>query len=842
MEVLSENEIERSLASSELTVGQFVQPRILECSPSDTLISVATRMSEAACSSIIVMDAGRAVGIWTERDALALDLNHPAVLDQAVCEVMSTPVRSVLADASMQEVASRFVEDGVRHFLVVDENDSALGVVSQTDVVLNQGLEHYLRLRNVDAVLNDAAPIIAASESLGHGVRLMRERRADAMLVHYQDDEYGILTERDVVRLLARRALNVTVGEVASRPLLCVGDDCSLYRARSMLVENRVRHIGVRDPQGALRGLISFSDILFGMERIYVQELRQALSERDDALRLSRHNLRLAEKVIESSLDGIMITNAQGVIESVNPAFSRLTGYSPEEVLGKTPAVLASGRHDPDFYAHMWQQIDELGHWQGEVWNRRKNGEIYPELLTIASIRDDTGTLTHYAALFSDITELKENEEQIRNLAYYDPLTQLPNRRLFADRLGMAMAHAHRSHGALAVMFVDLDRFKRINDSLGHAVGDQLLQTVAQRLIVAVREDDTVARMGGDEFIVLLSEVDGLEPIAQVARRVIESMTKPMTIQGREMVVTCSLGISVYPEDGSTPEELIQNADTAMYRAKDAGRNSYQLYSPQMNARSLEHLSMEVCLRKALEVGDLQVYLQPLVRADDELVVGAEALLRWQHERMGWVSPADFIPLAEETGLIVAIGEFVLEQACAQLAQWQRQGRRRISISVNISARHFHSRDFLSGMQALIARHGISPQNLVLELTESMLVDDAMENIRAMNALREMGIRLAIDDFGTGYSSLSYLRRFPIHSLKVDRSFIRGIAQDNDDAAIVKAVIQLAHSLGLSVVAEGVEDAEQLARLREFGCELIQGFYYGPAISMTAFSETWLKA
>lgn len=840
MEIISENEISRSLAATDLPVGQYVHGDVLTCAPEETVQQAAARMADAGYSSIIVHDGERALGIWTERDALALNLADAAVLQQPVAEVMSAPVKFVSPATSMQEVATRFVDEGMRHLLVMDEQGAMLGVVSQTDVVLNQGVEHYLRLRNVDAVVHEGVAILAHDSPLGSAAEQMRELGADAVLVHYGAQEYGILTERDIVRLIARRELSVQVGGVASRPLICVPSDSSLYRARSVLIEHRIRHIGVRGADGGLRGLLSFADILSGMEHAYVQELRQALSDRDQALRLSQRNLHLAERVIESSLEGIMITDAEGLIESVNPAFTRLTGYSPEEVIGKRPSVLSSGRHDRAFYQQMWQQIHRDGHWQGEVWNRRKSGQIYPELLTIAAIRDEDEAITHYAALFSDISEMKESEERIRNLAYYDPLTQLPNRRLFADRLAVAIAHAHRQQGKLAVMFVDLDRFKRINDSLGHGVGDELLQQVAQRLIDAVREDDTVARMGGDEFIVLLAEVEEIEPVAQVARRVIAAMTTPFAIAGQELVVTCSLGISIYPDDGEQADDLIQNADTAMYRAKEAGRNSFQLYSPAMNARSLEHLSLEVFLRKALEGGELEVYLQPLLRADDECMVGAEALLRWQHREMGWVSPADFIPLAEETGLIVAIDRYVLDTVCARLQQWRQRDRAEVSVAVNVSVMHFRHPDFIAEMRRRIDHYGIAAQQLVLELTESMLIEDAVDNIRTMNALRKMGVRLAIDDFGTGYSSLSYLRRFPVSTLKIDRSFIRHVDSNEEDAAIVRAVIQLAHSLRLMVVAEGVERKEQLDTLRRFDCELVQGFLYSPAVPVEAFERDWL--
>lgn len=840
MELLAEDEIDASLASADVTVAQIIQDTILVCAPDTPVYQAAERMSAARCSSIVIRDDASVLGIWTERDALAIDFSSADALARPIREVMSHPVKTVSRDTSLQAVATRFLSDGVRHYLVVDDNGTPVGVISQTDVVLNQGIEHYLRLRNVDSVLKDNTLLVTENDNVASVASRMRQQHRDAVMVHYADGGYGILTERDIVRLIAQRMTANPVGELASRPLLTVDSSCSLYRARSMLVQNRVRHIGVCSAQGEVLGVISFTDILFGMEHVYVQELRQALADRDQALKRSQRNLHLAERVIESSLEGILITDPNGVIESVNPAFSRLTGYTREEAIGETPALLSSGRHDKTFYADMWHKIREEGHWQGEVWNRRKSGEVYPELLTITAIRDESQTLTHYAALFSDITKLKENEERIRSLAYYDPLTNLPNRRLFQDRLSVAISHAHRNQARLAVLFVDLDRFKRINDSLGHAVGDRLLQQVTARLQAAVREDDTVARMGGDEFVILLTEVESVDHVVHIARRIIEEATKPVLIDERELVVTCSLGISFYPDDGEDIGDLIQNADTAMYRAKDMGRNSYQLYSPEMNIHSLEHLALEVALRKALEQGELSVQFQPLFDARSEKILSAEALIRWQSPSLGWIPPSDFIPLAEECGLIAPIGKFVLQKVCEQLRRWHDEGREDISVAVNVSAIQFHAKHFIEETREVIAACGVRPEQLCFELTESMLVEDAVENIRTMTALREMGIRLAVDDFGTGYSSLNYLRRFPIDKLKIDRAFIRDVDSNEQDAALVAAVINLGHSLGLKVVAEGVERREQLEMLRGHHCDLIQGFYFSTALVPEQLSARFL--
>jgi diguanylate cyclase (GGDEF)-like protein len=514
-------------------------------------------------------------------------------------------------------------------------------------------------------------------------------------------------------------------------------------------------------------------------------------------------------------------------------------------VIGKNPSVLSSGRHGASFYAELWAKLLQDGHWQGEIWNRRKSGEAYPELLTITAIRDIEGSLTNYAALFSDISELKENEERIRHLAYYDPLTRLPNRRLLEDRLHVALAHAHRNRLQMAVLFIDLDRFKRINDSLGHEIGDRLLVTIAERLCSSLREDDTVARIGGDEFLVVLSEIDGPDAAAQTAHRLIEALKRPVTVQTHELVVTTSIGISLYPDDSDSATELIKNADAAMYRAKATGRDSFQLYEPEMNARSLEHLALETSLHRALERGELRVHYQPVVDPARRRVVGAEALLRWQHPELGLMAPADFIPLAEESGLIVPIGEWVLRSACRQLAQWQRAGRPGFRVAVNISARQFRDPGFVAMAERVLRESDMDAFGLTLELTESMLMDDAQETIDLLERLKGLGFRISLDDFGTGYSSLSYLKRFPIDELKIDRVFIRDIERSADDAAIVSALIGLAHSLRLQVVAEGVETPAQLAFLSTRACDLVQGYHFSRplppadfAIAQTAVEAT----
>ncbi len=825
-----------ALISSEVSVGQIVRPSILECAPDLALFEAADRMSSARVSSILVVDNDQAVGIWTERDALGVNFDDPASFNRPIREVMSAPVRTITRDLSLQELAIRFRDEHMRHYLVVDEDGRRCGIVSQTDVVLNQGIEHYLKLRKLDSVIKGSLQPLTEHATLADATARMRSSSIDAVVIAYDDGGFGILTERDLTRLVARRAGNRPVGELASKPLITVPDDASLYHVRCLLADRRVRHVGVMRADGSLADVVSFSDILSGMELVYVHELQHALRERDMALNTSQRNLHLAEKVIETSLEGILITDENARIVSVNPAFTRLTGYEPNEVIGRNPSLLNSGRQDAAFYAAMWQCLQAEGQWQGEIWNRRKSGELYPELLTITAIRDRDGKLTNYAAVFSDISQLKENEAHIRHLAYFDPLTGLPNRRLLEDRLQVALAHAHRNRDRAAVLFVDLDRFKRINDSLGHEVGDQLLVEIARRLCDCLREDDTVARMGGDEFIIVLSNLADPDDAAHTANRIIESLRQPVRIGEHELTVTTSIGISVFPDDSRDPAALIKNADIAMYRAKDEGRNSFQLYQPAMNARSLEHLALESALHRALAREELVLHFQPLIRVADQRTIAAEALLRWQHPDLGLVAPADFISLAEETGLIVPIGEWVLRTACAQHRRWRESGHGDLRMLVNISARQFRDEGLVDMVARVLRETGMPARQLSLELTESMLMEGSGRSIEVLEALRALGVGLALDDFGTGYSSLAYLKRFPIDELKIDRLFIRDIDRNPDDAAIADAIIKLAHSLGLRVVAEGVESAEQLAILTRHGCDIAQGFHFSKPVEAGQFA------
>jgi diguanylate cyclase (GGDEF)-like protein/PAS domain S-box-containing protein len=539
-------------------------------------------------------------------------------------------------------------------------------------------------------------------------------------------------------------------------------------------------------------------------------------------------DLRLAARVIASTAEGIVITDARANIVSVNQAFTAITGFTAEVVLGRPFPFLVRDAVGTEPYRQMATAIRRTGQWQGEVWSRRQSGDLYPAWLNVGAVRDERGRVTHYVGIFSDSTARKQTEERLRVLAYHDTLTGLPNRALFQNLLQRALAKAQRNQRSAAILFVDLDRFKNVNDTLGHAAGDQLLKDAAVRLRANLRESDTIARLGGDEFAVMLEEVGHHVDVATVAQKLLGALAAPYAVLGQQVYCTGSIGISVFPNDGAALDELLKHADAALYRAKEQGRNAYMFYTADMYAAAMRRLELENSLRLALERDEFQVFFQPRVALATGQVQGMEALLRWQHPEFGLVSPGHFIDLAEETGLIVPIGEWVLRAAAIQARAWQLAGFPRLRLSVNVSGRQFKQANIVEAVAGALQQSGLAADDLELELTESILLPGAAEAVAKLEQLRAMGVHLSIDDFGTGYSSLDYLKRLPVNRLKIDRSFVRGIATQIDDGAIVRAIIDMAHDLKLKVTAEGVETAEQLGFLQAYHCDEIQGFYFGP--------------
>jgi diguanylate cyclase (GGDEF)-like protein/PAS domain S-box-containing protein len=552
-------------------------------------------------------------------------------------------------------------------------------------------------------------------------------------------------------------------------------------------------------------------------------------------LRQTESSLLKLSLAVEQSPNTIVITDLDARIEYVNQAFTTVTGYSLEEARGQNPRILQSGKTPKATYDEMWAQLTAGKAWHGELVNKRKDGSTYIEAATLSPVRQADGRITHYLAVKENITDRKMDEARIEQLANFDHLTGLPNRRMLNERLNYAISLAQRNNEKLAVMFIDLDNFQNINDSLGHNFGDRYLIEIANRLKEAVRDEDTVSRLGGDEFI-LVFPGDDSDAAALVASKLLTTISRPCVIEQHELLNGASIGIAIYPDDGNSLDELVKNADTAMNRLKQGSRNAYCFFTPEMQAHSVRNAQLVNALRQALARNELQLHYQPQVSLLDGSVIGAEALLRWQHPELGAISPAEFIPLAEESGLIIPIGEWVLRTAARQMREWLAAGLSDMVIAVNLSAIQFRQPKLPEIVSQILEETGLSADHLELELTEAVAMDDPQAAVEMMDKLHERGIRLSIDDFGTGYSSLSYLKRFKVYKLKIDQSFVRDLTEDPDDKAIVTAIINLASSLGMHTIAEGVETAGQLAYLRLQGCDEVQGYYFSKPLPATEFA------
>ena len=660
-------------------------------------------------------------------------------------------------------------------------------------------------------ILTPDGTVVAANESFArmHGYAPQEMRQ-----LNLRD-----LDTPDTVRLLAQRLQRILAGETLTF---------------------EVEHY---HKDGHVVPLEVTSSLIVSEGERLIQAFHRDISER----RRAQEAQRIAATAFEAQ-QGMFITDAQRVILRINQAFTEITGYSAEEAVGQTPRLLGSGRHDAAFFAGITQDLQQQGAWQGEIWNRRKGGEIYPEWLNISAVRDDAGQTSHYVAIFADISERKKAEERIKHLAFYDPLTELPNRRLLLDRLTQALASGSRHLQRGALLFVDLDNFKALNDTLGHPEGDALLGQVAARLLACVRSGDTVARLGGDEFVVLLedlsqSELEAATQTEILAQKIQGALNQDYPLAHGPYHSSASIGITLLDgATGESGEEPLKRAELAMYQAKTAGRNTICFFDPQMQVEVTNRVALENDIREAIVLGQFMLYYQPQM-LDADRVIGVEALVRWQHPRRGLVLPMQFITLAEESGLILPLGQWILQTACSQLAQWaNRPAMAHLSMAVNVSARQFRQDNFVEQVQAVLARSGARPNQLKLELTESMLLSDVESVIAKMSALRDIGVRFSLDDFGTGYSSLAYLKRLPLDQVKIDQGFVRDILLDADDAAIAKMVIALADSLGLTVIAEGVETAAQQDFLAALGCHQFQGSLFGnpmPPQQLEALAQHW---
>jgi diguanylate cyclase (GGDEF)-like protein/PAS domain S-box-containing protein len=542
-------------------------------------------------------------------------------------------------------------------------------------------------------------------------------------------------------------------------------------------------------------------------------------------LKAAEEQLRQAAIVFDNTTEGIMVTDARGDILAVNQAFTEITGYAAEEVLGRNPRLLSSGHHGEDYYRAMWEALRDTGKWRGEIWNRHKDGETFPLLQTISTVRDSGGEVTGYVSMFSDITHIKQTEARLEKLAYHDALTGLPNRLLFDERLEHAIQQAQRHGERLALLYFDLDRFKSLNDTLGHQVGDELLQAIAQRLGQRLRKSDTLSRRGGDEFTVLIENLREPEQAVAVARDILRQLAAPFLLpSGNQVQTGSSIGIALYPDDGLTAQQLTMSADAAMYEAKQGGRGQYRFHTQALTNAARQRMELETRLRLAVEAQALQLVYQPLYDVGSGRLIGTEALLRWRDAELGEVAPAHFIPIAEEAGLMDGLGDWALRRACGQAAAWRDAGLPALRMAVNISLRQLRGRDFAGQVRGALEATALPPAQLELELTEATLLQLDEAGSAALRALQALGVSITVEDFGIGYSSLTRLRQLPVNRLKVDRSFVGDIPRDEDDMKIVSIIVAMARTLRLGVTAEGVETEEQLRFIRAEQCDAAQGY------------------
>jgi len=546
--------------------------------------------------------------------------------------------------------------------------------------------------------------------------------------------------------------------------------------------------------------------------------------------------LGLANEIIGNSLEGIMVTDENGIIESVNPAFTKITGFKEEDAVGQSSNILCSHQHTKEFFKEMWNEIRDKGHWSGEVWNRKKSGDAYSQYLSITTYSSVASGIKKYIGFFYDLTNDNISKEP-KDKVELDPLTNIPARALFTDRLTHAINSCIRNKTTLGVMLLGLDGFQKINESLGLSAGDKILKESARRLYELARQTDTVARFGGDEFALVLEDVKNLENAAKVSEKIVRTFAEPFNVDGETVFITASIGMALCPADADNADSLVRNSDTAMHRAKQQGGNNCQFFTREMNEKAMQRLSVERDLRSAVERDEFLVYYQPKVNVETGEIVGMESLVRWNHPVKRLLPPGVFIPIAEETGLVVQIGRYVLRESCRINKMWQDMGYPLVKVAVNLSARHFQEDDIISEVQNVLDDTGLLPRYLELEITESMVMKDVEKAIGTLQELHNMGISLAVDDFGTGYSSFGYLKRFPIDALKIDMMFIKGMENSKEDQAMVAAIISMAHNLNLKVIAEGVEEAEQVTILRGFNCDQIQGYFYSKPVEAKSFEK-----
>lgn len=822
--------------SQKAIVQDVIQPCILECPPSEILRNATRQMFEQGSSAILIVENDQPVGIWTERDVLNFDFLVSDASMMPISKVMRSPVETIPATTTLDDVTVSFTKNKLLNYLVVSEDGARLGILTQTDIVLSHDLSHFLNMRRIAEIVT-SSPVTHLNASLMEAAHQMRKFNTDAIAVLPSLDlasgPMGILSQRDLVRALATKKGNCPVHEIATAFIVTVRQDETIFNARNTMIKNGFRHLGVVDPSGHFIGIVSFSDILKCMQEIYFEGLKAAWDQHSEVLHLSRKRLALAEKIVEFSMDGILVTDKDATILSVNPALTQMMGYAPEEMIGKSPAMLSSDRHDQVFYAVMWRKLKSSGHWQGEIWNRDKQGNIRPQLLTISQIPDEEGGSYCYAAIYRDISVLKESETEVRKLAFYDSLTGLPNRRAIENRLERKLAAAERRGRYGALLYIDLDNFKPINDSLGHAIGDLLLIEVADRLTKILREEDMAARHGGDEFIVLLpelgSEMQTAAGYAQtVAEKVERALRLPYDVAGHRLTLGASIGITMFPEKQGRHQDVLQQADMAMYSAKES-RRKIHFYDQAQQASVSGQIGVEKDLKHALEKGALCLYHAPQVDAEGKMI-GVEAILSWNHPEKGVIVPHYGMTGTQKNQSVLHIELWKLREACGQIKSWTDAGIPFHQLSLDISPNFFLQSDFAYQVEQNILETHADPHSLVFQLTEHMVFNNFEESIHKMKMLKAYGIRFALDDFGRGRSSLSALKMLPLAQIKISDQYLSNLETDPHNSVIIQTIIAIAQAMKFDVIAEGIETEAQLESLRAMGCQAFQGPFIGEAV------------
>ncbi|HZX31496.1 MAG TPA: EAL domain-containing protein [Rhodocyclaceae bacterium] len=802
--------------------------------PAAPLSEAVAAMAAREANCIVVAEDGIPVGIVTERDAVRFYRQGDGALAQPLAEVMSSPVAAIGLATHLHDAMDRMQAQRIRHLVVVGEDGRVAGVLSEHDVVRqleSEYLEFALResrrtrqrlqeseseLRQFQRAVEQCPVSIIITGTDAH-IQYVNPKFTE--ITGYSRDEVLGRNPRILQSGLTPPVTYEQLWGSLKAGEVWTGELCN-RRKNGEIFWELARILPITDASGQVSHFLAVKED--------ITERRQA-----DQLR------RLALRVFQSSHDGILITDPQGIIIDVNRAFTELTGYSRDEAVGSSSRLLNSGHHDQEFFRRLFATVAEHDYWQGELWNRTKAGAVSVVLMTVSAVRNAAGELTHYVGVFTDITQKKESEQRLERLAHYDALTGLPNRSLFRDRLLQAIKKSRRDGQSLALLFIDLDHFKEVNDTLGHMVGDQLLVEAAQRIAACVRASDTVARLGGDEFTVILPGTESPEAVERVAGAMVEALAAPFVLGRETAYVSASIGITLYPDDAGDPESLTRAADQAMYEAKAQGRNGFCFFADSMQVAARERLRLVGDLHAALKAGQFEVYYQPIVDLSTGTMVKAEALLRWHHPERGLVMPGKFIPVTEEIGLINDIGDWVFKEAAGMAGRWhglaQSGASGPVQITLNKSPRQFLAGQTHASWFDHLKALGLPPGCIAIEITESLLLDNRAEVPEKLNQFREAGVEIALDDFGTGYSALSYLKKSPIDYLKIDVSFIAGLADDPGDRAIVEAMVVMAHKLGLKVVAEGVETAVQRDILLAAGCDYAQGYLFAPPMPSREF-------